>query len=104
MSEVITQDKPVTSDKPAKATKRASTKLVPFSSVHVAYAKRANTDVTRAGKQNRGYMRANYETLVKVWPQLRKAGKVNRDGNRWPSEIPSNVADMIVKRTLPKGK
>ena len=90
------------SSKPAR--KRVSTKLIPLSSCHVTFAKSKSIDVTRAAKLNRSYMRSNYDALLKVWPDLRKSHKVNRDGNRWPAMIPANVADQIVKRTIPASR
>jgi hypothetical protein len=83
---------------------RKSTKLVPFSSCHVTFAKAKGIDVTRAGKLNRSYVRSNFEALAKVWPDLRKSQKINRDGNRYPAQIPANIAEMIVKRTVPARK
>jgi hypothetical protein len=83
-----------TSDKPA----RKSAKAVPFSSLHVTFAKAKGINTTNAGKANRGYMRANFDLLVKVWPELRASHKANRDGNRWPATVPANVAALIVKR------
>jgi hypothetical protein len=82
---------------PAKV-KRVSVKAVPFSSIHVTFAKSKNIDVTRAGKLNRSFIRSNFDTLVKVWPELRASHKGNRDGNRYPATIPSNIATLIVKR------
>jgi hypothetical protein len=84
--------------------KRASAKMVPFSSCHVTFAKAKGIDVTRAAKLNRSYVRSNFDAVAKVWPELRKSQKVNRDGNRYPSMVPAKVADMIVKRTVPASR
>ena len=89
-----------TTDDTAPA-KRKPRKDVTFSSCHVRFATAKGIDVTRAAKLNRSYVRSNFDTLVKVWPALRKSQKVNRDSNRYPDTIPAAVADMIVKRSLP---
>jgi hypothetical protein len=75
-------------------------KNVAFSSAHVAYANVKGIDVTRAAKLNRSYIRSNFDTLVKVWPELAATQKRNRDANRYPTSIPSNVADAIVARNV----
>jgi hypothetical protein len=77
---------------------------VAFSSIHVAFAKRKGVDVTKAAKLNRSYIRSNFDAVAKVWPELRKAQKVNRDGNRYPTVIPAKVATMIVNRAIPQAK
>lgn len=92
----------VTPAKRAKSTKaKAPRKPVTFSSIHVRFASKANIDVTRAAKLNRSYIRSNYDVLVTLWPALKASQKVNRDSNRYPTDIPAKVADMIVTRTLP---
>lgn len=75
---------------------------VPFSSLHVTFAKAKNIDTTKAGKLNRSFIRSNFEEIVKVWPELKVMGKNNRDGNRYPPTIPTTVANAIVARDLSK--
>lgn len=94
MSEDTNATNATTTSKPRKA--RAS--HVAFGSIHVRTAKTRNVDVTRAAKLNRSYIRSNFDELSKLWPELKKSGKGNRDGNRYPVTIPSKVADMIVAR------
>jgi hypothetical protein len=94
----------VTPTEATPKTKAPSAKLVPLSSCHVRFAKIKGIDVTRAGKLNRSYMRSNFESLTKIWPDLRKSQKINRDGNRWPEQVPAKVANMIVTRTVPVRK
>ncbi len=94
MSENSETTNVVTTDKP----KRVRATQVAFGSIHVRTAKSRNVDVTRAAKLNRSYIRSNFDELVKVWPELKKSGKDNRDGNRYPATIPAKVADMIVAR------
>lgn len=77
-------------------------KSVQFSSLHVKYANAHQLDVTRAAKLNRSFVRSNFETLVKHWPELKAAHKQNRDGNRYPATIPANVADAIIARNVGK--
>ena len=100
MSEVIS---PESSAKPEKASRKPR-KPVLFSSCHVRFASATNIDVTRAAKANRDYVRRNFEAVCKVWPELAKSTKVNRDGNRYPVMIPAAAADMIVKRSVKGAK
>ena len=79
-------------------------KSVATSSINVRFAKVKGIDETRAGKLNRSYMRSNYAVLIKIWQELRKSQKVNRDGNRWQTSMPAKVADMIVKRQIPQSR
>lgn len=95
MSEVTQDATPATS--PAKVTRKA----VPFSSIHVAFAKVKGIDATRAAKLNRSYIRSNFDDVCAAWPELRKSQKANRDGNRYPATIPANVAKLIVTRSVP---
>jgi hypothetical protein len=83
---------------------RKPARVVPFSSIHVTVAKSKGIDVTRAAKLNRSYIRSNFDAIAKVWPELRKSQKANRDGNRYPTVIPTKVAEMIVKRTVPASR
>jgi hypothetical protein len=82
-------------------TPEATPKVVKLSSCHVRFATSKGIDVTRAAKLNRSYIRSNFDTVVKMWPELRKSQKQNRDSNRYPDTIPAKLADMIVKRQLP---
>jgi hypothetical protein len=84
--------------------KTSAPRNVAFSSIHVQFAKRKGVDVTKAAKLNRSYIRSNFDAVAKVWPELRKAQKVNRDGNRYPTVIPAKVATMIVNRAIPQAK
>lgn len=78
----------------------ASVKPVLFSSLHVRYAETKSIDTTRAAKLNRTFVRSNFEALAKHWPELKQSGKNNRDGNRYPATVPSDVAKAIVTRNL----
>ena len=91
----------VTSPAKPKAKRERATQVA-FSSIHVRTAKARNVDVTRAAKLNRTFIRTNFDSLVPLWPELKKSGKDNRDGNRYPTTIPAKVADMIVARNVPK--
>jgi hypothetical protein len=77
-----------------------ATKNVQFSSIHVKFANAKGIDVTKAGKQNRSFIRSNFDALVTHWPELKAAQKINRDGNRYPTTIPETVANAIVKRNV----
>jgi hypothetical protein len=78
----------------------STAKNVLFSSLHVKYAESKSIDVTRAAKLNRSFIRANFDALAKAWPELRESQKSNKDGNRYPSTCPANVAKAIVTRNL----
>jgi hypothetical protein len=80
----------------------SQSKSVQFSSLHVRYANKAGIDVTRAAKLNRSFVRSNFDAIVKHWPELKATQKINRDGNRYPVTIPTNVADAILARNLSK--
>lgn len=97
MSEETTNTATIT-DKPRKSR---ATSHVAFGSIHVRTAKTRGVDVTKAAKLNRSYIRSNFDDIVRLWPELAKAQKVNRDGNRYPATIPAKVADMIVARNVP---
>lgn len=75
-------------------------KSVLFSSLHVQYAEAKSIDTTRAAKLNRTFVRSNFDALASHWPELKAAGKSNRDGNRYPSTLPRDVAKAIVTRNL----
>jgi len=64
-----------------------------------AIAKAKKTDPKVEAKKLRGHIRANFDSLAKQWPALRKVGKVNRDGNRYPPVPASLAKELITKRT-----
>lgn len=70
----------------------------------IAKAKAIPSD--KAGKALRGRIRASIDagTIVpaKHWPLYAKAGKANRDGNRYP-EMPKELADALFT-SMTKGK
>lgn len=78
----------------------ASTKTVAFSHLHVQSAQLRSIDVTRAAKQNRDFIRRNFDTLVKAWPELRSSHKQNRDKSTYPATVPVDVGKAIVTRNL----
>lgn len=102
MSDETTTITDTTTQAPKAKQKRAPRKDVPLSSCHVKYGAAKGIDVTRAAKQNRSYMRTNFDTLVKQWPALKTSGKQNADNMPWPSTIPAELAEKIVKRQLAK--
>jgi hypothetical protein len=104
VTEVTPQDVTVTPAPPKRERAPRGDKLVPFSSIHVTFAKIHHIDATKSAKLNRSYIRSNFEQLCKVWPELRKSQKINRDGNRYPAMIPVKAADMIVKRNIPQAR
>ena len=99
MSDITSQDnaEQITSK---QTRKPKSDKHVAFSSCHVTYATAKGIDVTRAAKLNRSYVRANFDALVKVWPELKASQKKNRDANRYPATLPTSVAKQITSRSI----
>jgi hypothetical protein len=98
MSEENTPVEPTVEPKAEKKPKRdAKPKTV--AEVAIAIAKAKKTDPKVEAKKLRGYIRANFDTLAKQWPALRKVGKVNRDGNRYPPVPASLAKELITKRS-----
>jgi len=86
-----------TTEKPKR--KRAESTTV--SALAVKRAKQRNIDVSRAAKDVRGRLRANFSALEKAAPKLYgPKGSVKQsanDGNRWGA-IPASVADTLFKK------
>lgn len=81
-----TENAPQTNDKPAKAKRsNANAKKYTVSQLAVERAKARGIDTNRAGKDIRGRLRANFDTVCKLDPSIRKAKDAANDGNRWPA-------------------
>lgn len=80
--------------KPAKARK---TNDGPFTIGQLAVQRakaQGHGDTSRAAKEIRGKLRANFTTVVKLQPNVSKAKSSANDGNRWPS-ISARVRDEL---------
>jgi outer membrane biosynthesis protein TonB len=98
MSEI--ENTPTPNEPEAKKEPKAP-KAKPMSVAQLSdkIAKVKKTDPKVEAKKLRGHIRANFDTLAPKWPALKKQGKVNRDGNRYP-EIPAALAkELLAKRT-----
>lgn len=79
------------------ASRNASTTAtVKLSSVYAKRATQGNIDTTRAAKLVRARMRANFEKVCELSPNVAKAKKSSNDGNRWPSEITRECAQFLL--------
>jgi hypothetical protein len=75
---------------------RKSTTDVTVADLAARIAKAKGIPANQAGKALRGRIRGNFELLARptVWPSLVKAGKVNKDGNRYTA-MPAATADAL---------
>lgn len=85
-----------TSNKP-KATKtpKAKATTVKLSSVYAKRAAKLNIDTTRAAKLVRSQLRSNFAKVIELDPSIAKVKSSANDGNRWPAEITSALADFL---------
>lgn len=70
--------------------------MVKLSSVYARRASNGNIDTTRAAKLVRARMRANFEHVCELSPNVAKAKKAANDGNRWPAEITREAAQFLL--------
>lgn len=62
----------------------------------VERAKARGIDTSRAAKEIRGKLRANFDTVTKLDPSILKAKKAANDGNRWPA-MNAKVREFVLK-------
>ena len=62
----------------------------------VERAKARNIDTSRAAKEIRGKLRANFDTVCKLDPSIKKAKSAANDGNRWPA-MNEKVREFVLK-------
>ena len=99
MSENTPNAPTVTPTKPARKRTKAETTTV--GAIAQKRAKAKNIDVSRAAKEVRGRLRANFSALEKAAPKLYgpkgEVKKTANDGARW-GVIPVSVADDLFKK------
>lgn len=75
---------------------------VTFSSVVASLATKTNKDATTAGKALRSRIRAmGDDALREVWPEFKASGKAVRDGNRYPTSMPRELAETLLTSRKP---
>lgn len=72
-----------TNAKPAPK-KRAKAERMSVSQIAVQRAKVRNIDTSRAAKEVRSRLRANFDTVCRLDPTVSKVKSAANDGNRWP--------------------
>ena len=78
-------------------------KTYSVSQMSVAVAKKRGIDTTKAAKQVRAKLRANFADVRVNDPSVRKAKSAANDGNRWPTDMQASVYEFIVNgKPLPK--
>ena len=97
MSEQNTTTTEQTTDAPAKAPKTngRDTKKYTVSAMAIERAKRKNIDTSKAAKEIRSRLRANFDTIVKLDPSVSKVKSAPNDGNRWPA-MNAKVREFII--------
>lgn len=87
-----------TSDTPkaAKPKRSANTKRYSVGQLAVERAKARGIDTSRAAKEIRGKLRANFDTVCKMDPTILKAKSAANDGNRWPA-MNAKVREFVLK-------
>jgi hypothetical protein len=68
-----------------KVKRTRKPKRYTVSQMAVARAKARGIDTSRAAKDVRGRLRANFDKVCKLDPSIRKAKDAANDGNRWPA-------------------
>lgn len=79
-----------------KVKRNANGKRYTVGQLAVERAKARNIDTSRAAKEIRGKLRANFDTVTKLDPAIRKAKDSANDGNRWPA-MNAKVRDFVLK-------
>lgn len=93
MSEQTEQTTNAPTEKPK--AKARDTKRYTVGNLAVERAKKRNIDTSRAAKEIRGKLRANFDTVCKLDPSILKAKSAANDGNRWPA-MNAKVREFIL--------
>lgn len=80
----------------AAKTSQKDASMVTLSSVYAKKAAKLNIDTTRAAKLVRSRLRSNFAKVCELSPNVAKAKSTPNDGNRWPSEITSDLAEFVL--------
>lgn len=75
---------------------------VKLSSVYAKRAQDGNIDTTRAAKLIRARMRANFDKMCELSPNIAKAKQSANDGNRWPTDITREASDFLLSKASSK--
>lgn len=70
--------------------------MVTLSSVYAVIASRKGIDTTKAGKVARSKMRANFEKVCELSPNVTDHKSSRNDGNRWPTNITRELAEYVI--------
>lgn len=89
-------DQQHTPDAPTPKAKktRAKRETYTIGQLAVMRAKEKGIDSSRAAKEIRGRLRANFDAVVKMQPSVGKAKSAANDGNRWPAISTTVVREL----------
>lgn len=88
-------DEKVTTAKVTRTRKQKSARTYTVSQLAAIVAERKGIDTSRAGKLVRSKLRANFDTVTKLDPSVKKVKTAANDGNRWPA-MNANVRAMVL--------
>lgn len=91
----VTTNAEQTTDKP-KRNRSTNGKRYTVGQLAVERAKARGIDTSRAAKEIRGKLRANWDTITKLDPAIKKAKSAPNDQNRWPA-MNAKVRDFVLK-------
>lgn len=77
-----------------RATKRAP-RTIKLSTIYATVAERKGIEVSQAGKSVRSRLRSHFDDYQERF-NYPGDGKANRDGNRWPSDVPAKLAKELL--------
>jgi hypothetical protein len=78
------------------SSKKTTDATVKLSSVYARRASDGKIDTTRAAKLIRARMRANFDKMCELSPNIKQNKQSAKDGNRWPSEITREAAQFLL--------
>lgn len=79
-----------------KTASKAAAKTVTLSSIYATVASRKGIDTTRAAKLVRSRLRGNFEKVCELSPNVKAVKQSANDGNRWPTEVTTDLQDFIL--------
>jgi len=86
-----------TSRKATKApAKKTEPEMVKLSAVYATVASRKSINTTDAAKRVRGKLRANFDKVCELSPNVTSAKTAANDGNRWPSHVTRELAGFLL--------
>jgi hypothetical protein len=93
-----TEQNTTNADKP-KRTRKPKAERMSVSQIAVQRAKVRNIDTSRAAKEVRSRLRANFDAVCKLDPTVAKVKSAANDGNRWPALNMRVVEELgLIKR------